>query len=110
MRKTVRLIKRLFRQSGKDSFSARKMFSITNYGREEVTNEQLFQEWIRYIKSEIHYRSNDRKISCFIDLPKDKEIFLEKIINYLKDRGFEIEILNLKNKYLYITWDNVVLD
>lgn len=104
------LIKKILRKEGTDSFSAKKMFSITNYGREEVTNEQLYQEWIWYIKNEIHYRSNNRKISCFIDLPKDKEIFLEKIINYLKDRGFEVEVLKLKNKYLYITWDSVVLD
>lgn len=107
MKKIMQLLRK---RENKDSFSAKRMFSITKYGRDEVTNDQLFQEWLRLIKEEVHYRSNDRKLSCFIDLPRDKEIFLDRLINYLGDKGFEIEVLNLKNKYLYITWDNVVLD
>jgi hypothetical protein len=98
------------KKDNSDSFSAKKMFSITKYGRSEVTKDQLFQEWLRFIKEEVHYRSNDRKTSCFIDLPEDKEIFLDRLISYLKEKGFEVKTLDLKNKYLYITWDNVVLD
>ncbi len=104
------LLKKILLRNKTDDFSAKRIFSITKYGRENVTEEQLYKEWLRLIKNEIHYRSNEKKMSCFIDLTSDKEIFVNRLLEYLKDKGFCAELLDMKNeKFIYITWNNITL-
>ena len=53
------LLKRILRKNQIDDFSARKMFSISKYGRDEVTNEQLYSEWQKQVRDRIKFRSNN---------------------------------------------------
>jgi hypothetical protein len=73
--------------------------------------------WLKEIKEEIEYRCLERSYSCVLNIPEDREKYLEGIILTLKDNGFETNIISnntLKDykgqlKFLLITWDNISL-
>lgn len=112
------LLKRILRKNQIDDFSARKMFSISKYGRDEVTNEQLYNEWQKQVRDRIKFRSNNgRDFSVICNIPQDMENYVERLIGYLREKEFNVNLIaesTLKNyqgqdKYLLITWDKVDL-
>lgn len=106
-------------QSKTERFTASKVFSLTKYGRDSVTKEELYNDWFKTIKDGIYRKTMVGDYYSYIsDISEDKEVFLDRIKKDLEERGFQVYIIaesTLKDfkgpfKYLLITWDKAELE
>ena len=111
------LLKTLIRKPINDNFNATKAFSVAKYGK-EITGAQIYLNWIKEIENEIKYQSYARSYSYIVDIPEDKEKYLEDLIFLFKSKGFSMNLISNdtlkdysgKSKFVLITWDKVSLD
>ena len=113
----ITLLRTIFNKETGEEFNAKKAFSVAKYGK-ETTSAEVYERWLKEIEEEIKYLSQTRLYSCILNIPEDKEKYLEATILVLKDKGFNTNLISKntlkdytgQSKFLLITWDNVGLD
>lgn len=113
----ITLLRTILNKETKEDFNAKKAFSVAKYGK-EITGVQIYLNWVKEIENEIKYQSYARSYSYIIDVPEDKEKYLEDLIFLFKSKGFNMNLISNdtlkdysgKSKFVLITWDKVSLD